>query len=133
MVELTPEQDAFLREHNLCVLATARKDGSPQVSTVYYHFDGTDLVISATTDRAKYVNAMRQPRVAVLVNDGRRQCIVYGRAVGVPEDPERLRLTRRVREHRGVAVPDDATLAQELTRDKRAMLRITPEVVRSND
>jgi hypothetical protein len=90
-------------------------------------------VISATTDRAKYVNAMRQPRVAVLVNDGRRQCIVYGRAVGVPEDPERLRLTRRVREHRGVAVPDDTTLSAELTRDKRAMLRITPEVVRSND
>jgi PPOX class probable F420-dependent enzyme len=133
MVELTPEQDKFLREHDLCVLATGRTDGSPQVSTVYYHFDGTDIVISATTDRAKYVNAMRQPRVAVIVNDGRKQCIVYGRAVGVPEDPERLRLTRRVREHRGAAVPDDATLAAELTRDHRAMLRITPEVVRSND
>ena len=133
MVDLTPEQDKFLREHDLCVLATGRKDGSPQVSTVYYHFDGTDIVISATTDRAKYVNAMRQPRVAVIVNDGRKQCIVYGHAVGVPEDPERLRLTRRVREHRGAAVPDDATLAAELTRDKRAMLRITPEVVRSND
>lgn len=130
---MTPEQDKFLREHDLCVLATGRKDGSPQVSTVYYHFDGTDIVISATTDRWKYINAMRQPRVAVLVNDGRRQCIVYGRAEGVPNDPERLQLTRRVREHRGAAVPDDATLAAELTRDKRAMIRITPEVVRSND
>lgn len=130
---MTPEQEQFLREHNLCVLATGRKDGSPQVSTVYYHFDGVDLVIPATTDCAKYVNAMRQPRVAVLVNDGRRQCIVYGRAEGVPNDPERLQLTRRVREHRGAAVPDDATLAAELTRDKRAMIRIRPEVVRSND
>ncbi len=133
MAEMTPEQDKFLREHDLCVLATGRKDGSPQVSTVYYHFDGTDIVISATTDRWKYINAMRQPRVAVLVNDGRRQCIVYGRAVGVEDDPERLQLTRRVREHRGAVVPDDATLAAELTRDKRAMIRITPEVVRSND
>ncbi|MFN8638164.1 MAG: TIGR03618 family F420-dependent PPOX class oxidoreductase [Dehalococcoidia bacterium] len=133
MIELTPEQDAFLREHNLCVLATGRRDGSPQVSTVYYHFDGHDIVISATTDRAKYVNAMRQPRVAVLVNDGRRQCIVYGRAEGIPDDPERLQLTRRVREHRGASVPDDAMLAAELTRDRRAMLRIVPEVVRSND
>ncbi len=130
---MTPEQDRFLRDHSLCVLATGRKDGSPQVSTVYYHFDGTDIVISATTDRAKYVNALRQPRVAVVVNDGRRQCIVYGRAEGVPHDPERLRLTRRVRAHRGVAVPDDAALAEELTRDRRAVLRITPEVVRSND
>ena len=133
MVELTPEQDRFLRDGNLCVLATGRQDGSPQVSTVYYHFDGTDIVISVTTDRAKWVNAMRQPRVAVLVNDGRRQCIVYGRAEGVPDDPERLRLTRRVREHRGAAVPDDSTLAAELNRDHRAMLRIIPERVRSND
>jgi hypothetical protein len=44
---------------------------------------------------------VRQPRVAVLVNDGRPRCIVYGRAVGVPEDLERLRPTRRGREHRG--------------------------------
>lgn len=133
MVEMTPEQERFLREHDLCVLATGRRDGSPQVSTVYYHFDGTDLVISATTDRWKYINAMRQPRVAVLVNDGRRQLIVYGRAIGVPEDPERRELTKRVRRHRGAAIPDDETLSAELTRDKRAILRIVPEVVRSND
>ena len=130
---MTEGQDAFLREQNLCVLATGRKDGSPQVSTVYYHYDGHDLVISATTDRAKYVNAMRQPRVALVINDGRKQCIVYGRAEGVPDDPERLRLTRRAREHRGAPVPDDATLAAELTRDKRAMLRITIDRVYAND
>lgn len=133
MAELTPEQDRFLRKGNLCVLATGRSDGSPQVSTVYYHFDGTDIVISVTTDRAKWANAMRQPRVALLVNEGRRQCIVYGVAEGVPDDPERLRLTRRVREHRGAAVSDDETLAVELNRDHRAMLRIIPELVRSND
>ncbi|MCC6236114.1 MAG: TIGR03618 family F420-dependent PPOX class oxidoreductase [Dehalococcoidia bacterium] len=133
MVEMTPEQDRFLREHDLCVLATGRRDGSPQVSTVYYHFDGTDLVISATTDRWKYINAMRQPRVAILVNDGRRQLIVYGRAEGVPDDPERRELTKRVRAHRGTAIPDDETLSAELTRDRRAILRVIPERVRSND
>ena len=76
---------------------------------------------------------MRQPRVAVLVNDDRRQCIVYGRAERVPDDPERLQLSRRVREHGGAAVPGDATLAAELNRDHRAMLRIIPERVRLND
>lgn len=129
---MTPEQDTFLREHDLCVLGTGRRDGSPQLSTVYYHYDGTDIVISATRDRAKWINAMRQPQVALVVNDGRKQLIVYGTASGVPDDPERLQLTRRVREGRGVEVPDDATLAAELTEAKRAMLRITPDRVYSN-
>jgi PPOX class probable F420-dependent enzyme len=130
---MTPEQDRFLRDHNLCVLGTGRRDGSPQLSTVYYHYDGTDIVISATRDRAKWINAMRQPKVALIVNDGRKQLIVYGSSAGVPDDPERLLLTRRVREARGAEVPDDATLARELTEAKRAMLRITPERVYSND
>jgi PPOX class probable F420-dependent enzyme len=130
---MTPEQDRYLREHNLCVFGTGRRDGSPQLSTVYYHYDGADIVISATRDRAKWINAMRQPNVALVVNDGRKQLIVYGTASGVPDDPERLRLTRRVREHRGVDVPDDETLARELTEAKRAMIRITPDRVYSNE
>ncbi|MEZ4502664.1 MAG: TIGR03618 family F420-dependent PPOX class oxidoreductase [Dehalococcoidia bacterium] len=130
---MTPEQDRFLREHNLCVLGTGRRDGSPQLSTVYYHYDGADIVISATRDRAKWVNAMRQPKVALVVNNGRKQLIVYGTASGVTDDPERLRLTRRVREHRGVDVPDDETLSRELTEAKRAMLRIVPDRVYSNE
>lgn len=130
---MTEAQDAFLRQHDLCVLATGRKDGSPQVSTVYYHFDGADIVISATTDRAKYVNAMRQPRVALVINDGRKQCIVYGRAEGVPNDPERLELAKRVRAHRGATIPPDDEFMAELTRDKRSMLRIIPERVHANE
>jgi len=130
---MTPEQDRFLREHNLCVLGTGRRDGSPQLSTVYYHYDGADIVISATRDRAKWVKAMRQRKVELVVNDGRKQLIVYGTASGVPDDPDRLRLTRRVREHRGVEVPDDETLSRELTEAKRAMLRIVPDRVYSNE
>lgn len=130
---MTPEQDRFLREHNLCVLATGRRDGSPQVSTVYYHFDGTHILVSATRDRAKWVNAMRQPRVGLVVNEGRRQLIVYGTASGAPDDPERTQLTRRLREARGVSLPDDETLSRELTEAKRAILRITPDAVYSND
>ena len=48
---MTPEQAAFLRSHRLAVLATGRRDGSPQVSTMAY--DGDHVVMSVTTDRAK--------------------------------------------------------------------------------
>jgi nitroimidazol reductase NimA-like FMN-containing flavoprotein (pyridoxamine 5'-phosphate oxidase superfamily) len=70
---MTPEQDSYLREQKMAVLATGRKDGSPQISTINYAFDGTDIAISVTSDRAKWVNAVRQPRVSMLVLDGHKQ------------------------------------------------------------
>jgi hypothetical protein len=69
---ITPEQDAYLREHSMAVLATGRRDGSPQLSTIGYDFDGTDIAISVTSDRAKWLNAVRQPRVSMLMLDGRK-------------------------------------------------------------
>lgn len=93
---LTPEQDEYLKNHRLAVLATGRQDGSPQVSTIMYHYDGTDIVTSVKSYTAKWNNALRQPKVALLVNDGRKQLVLYGEAEGIADDPERKQLTRRM-------------------------------------
>ena len=69
---MPPEQESYLREHHMGVLSTGRSDGSPQISTINYDYDGTDIVISVTSDRAKWVNTQRQPKVALLVLDGRK-------------------------------------------------------------
>ncbi len=131
---MTPEQDAYLREHNLATLATGRRDGSPQVSLIMYDYDGVDVAISVTSDRAKWRNAVRQPRVAMLVQDGRRQLILYGSAEAVDADPDRLELTKRLRRGMGREVTeDDATLTAQLDEAKRVILRITPDQVLMND
>ena len=39
---------------------------------VAYDYDGNDVVMSVTSDRAKWKNASRQPKVALLVPEGRR-------------------------------------------------------------
>jgi PPOX class probable F420-dependent enzyme len=131
---MTPDQDSYLREHHQGVLATGRKDGSPQASLIMYDFDGTDIAISVTSDRAKYVNAVRQPRVSMVVVDGHKQLILYGTATGVDADPDRLELTKRIRASMGrPAEDDDATLSAQLDEAKRVILRITPDRVFMND
>ena len=131
---LTPEQDSYLREHSLAVLGTGRRDGSPQLSTIMYDYDGTDVVISVTSDRAKWKNALRQPNVAILVADGRRQLIVYGAAEGVSSDPGRVDGTRRLRARMGRPFEgDDSALATELDEANRVILRFTPERAFLND
>jgi len=128
---MTEEQRAYLEVRSLAVLATGRRDGSPQQSLVSYLFDGEALLMSVTTDRAKYRNAVRQPRVSVLVPDGRQQVVVYGLA-SVLEGRARDDAIRAIRVHQGNPVPDDYDLEQfskRLDELQRVVLRVVPERV----
>lgn len=133
---MTPEQSEFLTNHSQGVLATGRKDGSPQCSTIMYHFDGTDIVTSIKSFTAKWHNALRQPKVCVLVNDGRAQCVVYGTAEGYAEDPDRRELTKRIPLMQMVIESqemDDEQASQMLDAQDRTVLRITPDKVLFNE
>ena len=131
---LSEEQRSFLKEHHLAVLATGRGDGSPQVSTVMYDYDGTDFAISIKSYTAKWKNVLRQPKVGLVINDGRKQLIVYGTAQSIEADPERTELTRRVFRRVTGAEPGTAEqLKPLLDEQKRTALRIIPESAFMND
>ncbi|WP_199424081.1 PPOX class F420-dependent oxidoreductase [Actinotalea solisilvae] len=59
---------AFLRPRHHAVLLTHRRDGSPQMSPVTCGVDDAGrVVVSTYPDRAKAVNARRDPRVSLCV------------------------------------------------------------------
>jgi len=131
MAVVTETQASFLRERQLGILGTGRKDGSPQLSMITYLFNGEHVLISITKDRAKYPNIRRNPRVSMLVPEGRQQVIVYGTAE-ILEGRERDRAIMAIRAHQGDPLPEDYDLDQfsaRLDELKRIVLRITPERV----
>jgi PPOX class probable F420-dependent enzyme len=131
---LTDDQDQYLRDHSMGVLGTGRRDGSPQLSLIIYDYDGTDAVISVTSDRAKWKNAMRQPNVALLVPDGRKQLIVYGTVEGVTDTEARNAGTKRIRARAGRPVEvSDEELTAELDGNNRVILKLTPDRGFMND
>lgn len=130
---LTDEQKQYLADHNLAVLGTGRRDGSPQLSTIYYGWDGEHIYISVTSDRAKWKNAVRQPNVALLIPDGRKQLIVYGTVRGISDPDQRDERTIWLREQRGVETTDRAALRAELDAANRVILEITPDRAFKND
>lgn len=131
---LTDTQRNFLKEHRLAVLATGRGDGSPQVSTVMYDYDGTDIAISIKRYTAKWKNVLRQPKVGLVINDGRKQLIVYGKVRAVEADPERMELTRRLfRRVTGQEPASAEELKPVLDGQERTALRIIPESAFMND
>jgi PPOX class probable F420-dependent enzyme len=52
---------------NFALLATANKDGSPQVTPVWIDFDGTYVLVNSEQRRRKTRNVKRNPRVAVTI------------------------------------------------------------------
>ncbi len=135
MSVFTEEQIAFLTKKTWVVLATGRGDGSPQISQVGYDWNGEELIVSTKSYTAKWKNASKQPKVAILVHEDRRQLIIYGTAECITQDPERADLTaqvfRRLSGNPDVAV--DENLIKTLDDQARTILRITPTKAFMND
>ena len=70
-------------------LSTLMKDGAPQVTPVWFSFDGTHLVLNSAKGRVKDRNMRARPAVAVSILDpdnAYRYLQVMGRIVEVTED-----------------------------------------------
>ncbi len=88
-----PRIDAFLGRMRDAILATIRRDGSPQATPMWYHWDGQVMRMSSTETTRKTHNVRRDGRVSVCVDDPMSGTYVtlFGRAEIIEGDPERVR------------------------------------------
>lgn len=81
---------SFLAGKHFAKLATLMKDGRPQLTPVWYAFEGGRLIVNTSKDRVKYRNVVRDPRVALLIDEGYQYVSVFGRArIATERDPNR--------------------------------------------
>jgi PPOX class probable F420-dependent enzyme len=128
-MQLTPEQAEFLGSHQWAVLSTGRRDGSPQSSLIGYCVDGDDVVLTFRRSSAKYHNVARQPRVVLLVPDGRTAITVYGDGELVEQDPDRADAYAKILASFGAPVSPREDLVRSLDEEDRTILRIHPTTV----
>jgi PPOX class probable F420-dependent enzyme len=70
-------------------LATIMPDGTPQVSPVWFEYDGKNIVINSAKGRVKDKNMRRDPRVGLDIQDPDnpyRHVSIRGRVVQITED-----------------------------------------------
>jgi len=84
---LSDKAVAFLKEKHFAVLSTINKDGSPQLTTVWYllNDDGT-IVMNTQVHLQKVKNILRDHRIALCIEDGPRSVSING-TVELIEDP----------------------------------------------
>jgi nitroimidazol reductase NimA-like FMN-containing flavoprotein (pyridoxamine 5'-phosphate oxidase superfamily) len=63
------ELTSFLGEQHTCRLATTGPDG-PHVAPVWFVWDGQALWVYSLTRSQRWANVTRDPRVAVVIDDG---------------------------------------------------------------
>jgi PPOX class probable F420-dependent enzyme len=79
----------ILNKKAFAQLATIMPDGTPQVSPVWFEFDGQNIVINSAKGRVKDRNMRRDPRVGLDIQDPDnpyRHVSIRGRVVHITED-----------------------------------------------
>ncbi len=64
-----PKVQKILQSKQFAHIATIRPDGSPQSSPMWFVLDGAYLKFTHATNRQKYRNIRRDPRIAVSITD----------------------------------------------------------------
>ena len=71
---------ALLAKTNTAIVGVNRARGGPQLTPVWYFWDGETFRFSTTTERAKYANLKRNPSMTLLVDDPEGYVAAYGEA-----------------------------------------------------
>lgn len=96
MIELSEAAQALLAKPTLAVVALNRPSKSPQLTVVWYEWDGTTFRFSTTRSRAKFANIMRDPAISLLVNDPDAQTYLVAYGTAVAEDEGHAALSERL-------------------------------------
>ena len=84
---MIPEElQELLTKTNSAIVAVNRPSGGPQVTPVWYLWDGEAFYFSTTTDRAKFSNIKRDPAISLIVDEGSKYVAVYGQAQIIESD-----------------------------------------------
>jgi len=138
MPEMNQSQiEEFLRAPRHAIVGTRAADGAPQLSPVWYVYEGGRLYISVGPGSAKYRNLKRDPRISVCIDGGFRDyraVIVYGTAEiiepgGPGEEEWRLRIIRQYHD----SDEEARQYAESTAAEPAAIVVITPRRVLSQD
>ena len=136
-IQLTPdEQAAFLREHRKASLATIDQHGFPHVVAMNFLAKDGAFYMTSYGKAQKVVNIRRNPKVALMIEDGNAYAELRGVMVRghceIIEGAEAVRATfAAMAEARGTTAARPRASVDSAP--KRVVLKIIPEKVTSWD
>jgi PPOX class probable F420-dependent enzyme len=118
----------ILRSPALAYMATLGPKGEPQVSAVWFLWDGTHLLFAFNKKRQKYRNLLRDPHVAIAIADlanPYRALEIRGTVVRMDEDPDLRFINAASQKY----LNRDATSEERGSAEERVVIIVKPERV----
>ena len=127
--KLSERARAFLQERRFAVLGTINKDGSPQLTTMWYLLEGDTIVMNTKAGRTKERNMRRDPRISVCVADGYDYVTITGRAEMI-DDPQIAQhdIFRLATRYDGIESAKQQ-MEEKFSKETRVSLRLKPEQI----
>jgi PPOX class probable F420-dependent enzyme len=111
------------------IAATNRRDGTPQLTPIWFDWDGSVMRFSTPGGTAKNVNIRKDNRIAICIDDpgpGRRFATFYGKAE-LDENPETIAdHIRRIRQKYGF---QGETTVETVREEGRLLISFQPEKI----
>lgn len=130
---------AFMQAQQNLQVATIGKDGAPHLTTVWFAVHEGRILFETYGTSQKVMNLRRDPRLAVLMEDGTtydtlRGISINGTAEIIDQQPRRGELMEVLLGHHFPGLPpDQLRLMSERMAAKRVVVAVTPEKVVSWD
>ena len=108
-------------------LATLNPDGSPQVTPVWFEYDGSTIIINTARGRVKDRNLQREPRVALTIVDPEnpyRYVGIQGRVTDMTENGADAGIDKLAKKYLG-----KDKYPWKSANEVRVIVRIAPEKV----
>ena len=129
-VEFSEKALAYLRDLHFAVLATINRNGTPQLTTMWYILedDGT-ITMNTKVGRAKERNMRRDPRISICIEDGYDFLTIKG-TVEMIDDPEiaQCDIYRLARRYHGEQKAR-RQMEENFSKETRVSLRLKPESI----
>ncbi len=121
------EMQAFLSARNNAIVGVNRPDAGPQLTPVWYVWDGETFYFSTTKDRSKYPNIKRNPSITLIVDDvaSHQYVVAYGRAEIIEQN-----VAERSRPLIEKYMPDHVEQGMKMVSDpNRVLIALRPEKI----
>ncbi|HWR14006.1 MAG TPA: PPOX class F420-dependent oxidoreductase [Terriglobales bacterium] len=96
--------DLLLNKVAFAHLATIMPDGRPQVTPVWFDFDGKNIIINSARGRQKDLNIRRDPRVTLSIMDPEnsyRYVEIRGRVTDITQEGAREQINKLSKKYLG--------------------------------
>ena len=127
--KLSERARAFLQERRFAVLGTINKDGSSQLTTMWYLLEDDTIVMNTKAGRTKERNMRRDPRISVCVADGYDYVTITGRVEMIDESQIAQQDIFRLAIRYDGEESAKQQMAEQFSKETRVSLRLKPEQI----